>query len=425
MRSLHSTDIEVQMSWLDQITNYVKGIGEEKKKEEKPKASPTPAPDKSKTMKNANDIIMGNSSSKSSSSSTKKATPVPVQIPSSKGISLSEVPDPRSQQAYDPNDREVAVDNFINNKNISSMLEGLIGGANIGDVNLTDNNPKRSNLEIADEFLFDTKDDENFTSRGDRYRTRDRTDLSPAMALADFWTGGKSNLAAAYKAPQSADEVYEKMLALRGKETAARDKAELDKYSENVDAYKKLAVDPLTDVIKAHAQIYNSTGKNDAGTLRSMIQAVQSGNNKYSDNLTEVLVKNLMDSTKRDISNASLRQRAEEVAARADRETGGKPQDFNKQIDNEITTYLAPVFLGKALPPNRELWSAKEQKAVGAISKFVDAVVVDLELDKRYPIQEARMRAIQSINMAKPSAPDGSWRDPVIADIFKRYKSGK
>jgi len=129
-----------------------------------------------------------------------------------------------------PNFREAKdmVGTYKGDEDIASALDKLLHAEPSKAPDLENHHPYNENIEIADKFTSD-KQDGDYT-RADRFRTRDRSDLSPLMALADFWTGGKSKLAQAYTPPESADSVFEKMLNLRSKEVKERNDTELEQF---------------------------------------------------------------------------------------------------------------------------------------------------------------------------------------------------
>lgn len=380
-----------------------------------------------KNMKKADKSTQDSSARASVSTSTKTNRPqeqIPIAtLPGSNEINTQ---DPRSTQFREPTKQtpEEGVIDFLNISPLKKIVEATMQKGPPLLANIGDKLPERQNEKIADEFT-------------DKYRdtlmNMNRIDLGPAMALADFWTGGKSKLAASYKAPKSVDEMYDNMMQLRQASIKQRDDAELKQKDQQLDAYYKLFVEPRTDIIKAGAQIYQGAGKDISSLQRNINALMQSGQNTYANNISDLQSDVLRTRTAREMKVRDYKARAEELNTRINAELGRRgsrdKNDYYKNIDRVLATIVAPKFTksGTPLPEDRKEWSKNNSKTLGSIINFTDFVISSRGFDvKEHDVDELMRLRVDVLNEIAIGYNNGEFTDPELQQLSEEFlgKSG-
>jgi hypothetical protein len=303
---------------------------------------------------------------------------------------------------------------------IDQLVKSVSSSGQNSFANIEDKKRDRENINVADEFI-----------RNNRGKVMDmnRADLSSLMALADFWTGGRSKMAASYKPPQSVDELYQTMMNVRQAAIKESDDADLKRKQLQIEAYKDLVQKPQFDMLDVLGRVYQGVGKDSSSVLKNINDAMQSGQNTYSNNATRAKIEDLQTRMRRDVEEAKLRQRADEFdkkinthIGRGDRQA---KQSYWDSIDRTLALYVAPKFTpkGNPLPVDRKLWGSKNEAAMGNVLKFADYVAASRGVDTAdtEAIMRERLRALNDIAFGYNK---DSWTDPELKALHDDYIKG-
>jgi hypothetical protein len=359
--------------------------------------------------------------------STKKTTTAkgvsPSNNPRIKSIDPSKAKiwaqDPRNGTIREPvlADQTSAIDEFTQNPVVDALSKAIDQHIDTS-VDLNDDDPERENITIANDFTRDGGGDGLFT-KADKFRTRNRSDLSPIMGLADYWTKGKSNLAGSYKPPESADAVFQAMMKVRGDTIKQRDDSELNRNNQKINAYDKLVLEPESKKYEALSRIYQSTGKDISGMLKNINTTKQSGENNYASDIAKILGSINDRNGAGERAQAGIDQRAREFNSKLSSEAvkSGRTEDFQKQQDDVLERNVLPKFTGRMVP--RKEWNAKTQRAAASVVSFSDYVVAHEGLEKSASsLQEARLKALNLIAQGH----DGKdWTDPRLKALYDKF----
>jgi hypothetical protein len=426
---------EPSLSILDRIAEY---LGYEKKSmfpddaklmpdDLKPRPNvKTPISQPYKDMKKNDGNAGRDSLSTSVSVKTRKALP-------SKNVPLATLPKTREVDAKDPRNTqflppvqatpEEGVLDFLSIPAIDNLVKAVQKGGPSPLANISDKLPERENIAIADEFTNKIKD---------KALDLNRIDLGPAMALADFWTGGKSKLAASYKAPKSNDEILQDMMALRQAAIKERDDAELKQKDQQLDAYNKLFILPRQNMFDSISRIFQGAGKDINGLSRVINTAMQSGENTLSNNTTDLQLGLLRTRTQREQQIRDNQQRSDELAARINshlgRQGGKAKRDYYEELDQTLAGVVAPKFTpkGQPLPSDRKEWSSKNSKALGAVQRFADFIISSRGYDvKKADIDELMQLRLKVLNEISMGYHNGEWVDQELNQLHKDFTGNK
>lgn len=423
------------MSLLDRIADY---LGYEKKsgmptdvnlfpndlrpkpRENKPISQPYK--DMKKTDKSSQDynVKVGVSTSKNKS---KPQDNIPLAtLPGANEINTQ---DPRNTKFRDPvkDSPEQGVIDFLNIEPLKKLVEGSLQKGPSLLANIGDKLPERDNEKIADDFTEKYRD---------QIMNMNRVDLGPAMALADFWTGGKSKLAASYKAPKSVDEMYDNMMQLRQSSIKQRDDAELKQKDQQLDAYDKIFIRPRTNLIESLSRLNQGTGRDITSMLRTINAGLQSGENAYANNVSNLQSDVLRTRTAREMKVRDIKSSAEELNARINAELGRRgsrdKNDYYKNIDRVLATIVAPKFTksGTPLPEDRKEWSKNNSKTLGSIINFADFVISSRGFDvKRNDIGELMRLRENVLNEIAMGFNNGVFTDPELQQLSDEFNGNK
>lgn len=306
----------------------------------------------------------------------KKAAVVPPQVTPPVPPKPSDVyaQDPTKTQFREPqNTPSGAVNEAMAIPFIDKLFREIDKKGPTAETNLEDETPPRDNIELAKRYI-----EEN----SGRLLNQPRTDLSSLMALADFWTGGKSNLAASYKPPKSNDDMMMAMLDENRRSVAQRDQAELARDKNIADAYKELVIDPKLKILDSAVGVYRGTAKLDADALRNINTLMQSGQNTLADNVSRQQTELMKETQRTKIENAKNWLKAQEIERRINIGLGRKGPDAKRDYFKKITDLQANVLAPKFMPDKRRLdpnevdfWPPKTRARLGSLMSFADHVI--------------------------------------------------
>lgn len=425
-----------QPSLLDRIAEY---LGYEKKsdipadaqllpdslKPKTPEKPPISQP--YKNMKKADKSTQDSSVRASVSTSTKTAKPqeeIPIaELPSTKEV---DVQDPRNTQFREPTKQspEQGVVDFLNIEPLKRLVEGSLQKGPPLMSSLSDKIPERKNIDVAEEFIDKYKD---------TILNANRTDLRPALALLDYWTGGKSNLASSYTPPTSTDDMYKTMMQFDQAGVKERSDSELKQRDILLDAYQKIFIKPRTDILDAASRVNQGTGRDISSMLRNINSAMQSGENVFSNNSTKLQGELLKTRSEREIAVRKYRSQADLLNTRINAELGRRgardKNDYYKNIDRVLATIVAPKFTksGTTLPEDRKEWSKSNSKTLGAIINFADFVIASRGFDvKEHDIDELMRLRVNVLNEIAMGYNNGEFTDPELQQLSEEFhgKSG-
>jgi hypothetical protein len=370
------------------------------------------------------------SASSSSASSVKKSSKAysgnpsmpPTQSPRKTEVDIQ---DPRGTQFEKGRTPEEAVESFQQNPVALRLLEDINTPSIRSDVDLSNQDPPRENIQIANEFT---------DKYHDQFINDPRVDLSSAMALADFWTGGKSKMAQAYKPPKSFDELYKEMMDLRSRDIKQRDDSEIAAANQKVDAYEKLVLKPLQSIQEMSGRILQNSNRDESSVIRAINMARQSGENNYTDNVTRSQ-NNLLDNrTQKEIAIEKLRAEQinldRRINAQLAKKGGRNKSDYWKDVDYVLGTIIAPKFTvkGKILDPeDKASWGTKNSQALGRVLSFADYVIVSRGYTvANTPIEDLMSMRTKVLNEIAAAYSNGQWMDREIGGLYDEYfGSGK
>ena len=282
------------------------------------------------------------------------------------------------------------------------------------DIDLSDNDPYRPNKEIATEFI-------------DKYKPQaldtDRTDYSVLMALADGWMKGRTNLAGAYKPPESAYKVVTDAMTMRENSQKNSDDAEIRNRDSQTRAAEKLFVEPR----EAIARMLGNMSSLDTRTQASLASIAARLLNDTSNN--EAKLQTLLDMnannnrvrSARDAADAKYRN--DKLGLARERwysgQSGQKKSEWIKQ-EREESKQLAGKLLGQELT-NEKNWKSAERDWMQFTRNMADKLVRDHDLvdEAGGDYHAATMRAYQMLRdnydpetRSFPYLPivDGTWR---------------
>jgi hypothetical protein len=316
-------------------------------------------------------------------------------------------------------------------KNVASASDALSLDAKAGpaidvlanmafpeEVDLSDNDPYKLNKDIAKEYIDMYRD---------RVRTRDRTDLGPGMALTDFWTKGKSNLAGSYKAPESVDSIYKTMMMLLEQSQKNSDDGEIKKEREKTDSIYKLYVKPRETIASMIANLKGVDAKAQA-SIANAITKMQ----------TDSSITNARLQTLLDMNGNSMRTRSANDSAQAtyrsdklglDRDKYYSSAQSTKRVEwikaeREESKMLASKLLGKDLN-NDSKWKESEKSWHQMTRNMGDKVVRDHGLVEANngDYHAAQMQAFQIMRDNYDPETDSFPHLPSVDNVWQKFRA--
>lgn len=288
---------------------------------------------------------------------------------------------------------------FANNPLAGATLQSLLSHPVIPKSPLQDNNPYRVTSRVADDFVTKSED---FT------RTRDRSNLTPLLALADYWTGGKSHLADTYKPPTSRDDMQRAMMELGTRSRAEQDNAENAAQKNYIDAYKDTQITPQVAAINAFGTAATGQAKNENEFAKAVAGFLTSIKNTNDTNAVN-LYRNLNDNRTR-VSNDRARDEAAHAVLRDSNSWSESYNNAKSQMSPAMLKGLAAqedtgrrAIVGQLTGRNVPIKDADWTKTQARWAPIVDNLINDtvnkkglLQLHGNDPVA-ARQHAIEMI----------------------------
>lgn len=413
------------MNFLDSIVDIFGG-NKKKDQPEKPAPSQSYKSTLNKTLPKEDDPKMSTSTSSQTQSTKSEAT---AQAKAPRDLSKKI---PRTSQGIAPDDKKTRVNDlseFVASDEAQSYIDKIAQLGKPSEENISDDLPWRKNLGIADRIL---KDDNNpdIVTKLDRYITRDRTDYSPLLGYIASISDGKYNkLADSYNPPKSMDDIVQSAINMRELAQKNRDQSENQQSKNAIDAYEAITR-PQVEGLKALNSIFLGGQRADSNLTRTIIDAIQSGKNAETQALKDYFSTFMKTGSTVEIANASLRAKAERFRKSANTSYGKKNQYLLDELNNEIITFLAPIFSkrGGSISKDEKIRAPSDQRVIGEIATVIDAVVIDNGLaDENSSPEEmhrARMKAARWIRSQYDPETKG-FKDPGLQETFRKYKGKK
>jgi hypothetical protein len=329
----------------------------------------------------------------------------------------------KKPQAASPAKTKDAATNFLDSyeqilrpipKGTAPAIDVLANMAYPEDIDLSNNDPYKPNRDIAKEFI------DKFKSQS---LNTNRIDLGPAMALADAWMKGKSNLAGSYRPPESADSIVAKMMRIQEESQKNSDDSEIRNRDSQTRAVEKLFVEPRESI----ARMLGNMSSLDTKTQASLSSIAARLLNETSNN--EAKFQTLLDmnaNTNRVRSardEADAKYRNDKLGLARERwysgQSGQKKSEWIKQ-EREESKLLAGKLLDKDIT-NEKNWKSAERDWVQFTRNMADKLVREHDLvdEAGGDYHAANMRAYQMLRdnydpdtQSFPYLPivDGTWQ---------------
>jgi hypothetical protein len=423
------------MSLLDDILKKVLPDKESAKKPAEPKPESKSTPKKIEQPKpvkpgSLDEVAKPNVTIQVKSTGNEKPAQAKAPTDSSSKIIQAAPNAPTSVSSVeDPNKGKSNLQEAAYNPATKSLIDEVLS-RDVQPENISDNSPERLNIESADRILGDNPLYGNENNKIDQYAKRDRTDLSALFGYLSSVSDGKfKDLATSYKPPESADEVVEKMMAVRQAAQAQRDQSENRQAKNAVDAYEA-KIKPITSAHQALISALNTGAKTDSALIKTLLDGVNRAYATDADNSQRYLSNLDNNKTKTEIANASFTNRAREFAAKM--RPSGRSKRVDPDIQEIISTRMAPLFYPKGqVHPDKKQWGSRETKIMGNLNLMVDAYGHRLGLynaeSTDQEIIEGRRRAAEAIIAAwEPNT--RTFSDPdveaVVREIHGETKRG-
>jgi hypothetical protein len=296
-------------------------------------------------------------------------------------------------------------------KGTAPALDTLANMAYPDEVDLTNNDPYKPNRDIAEEFINKFKSQSLNTNR---------IDLGPAMALADGWMKGKTNLAGSYRPPESADSILAKMMRMQEESQKNSDESEIRNRDSQTRAVEKLFVEPREAIARMFGNMANLDTKSQtsivslAAKLLNDIQQSEARNQTLLDmNANTNRTRAAKDKSDAQLSAEKLKQKWYLG------QSGGKKSEWIKQ-EREESKQLAGKLLGQELT-NEKNWKSAERDWMQFTRNMADKLVREHDLvdEAGGDYHAATMRAYQMLRdnydpetRSFPYLPivDGTWQ---------------
>jgi hypothetical protein len=413
------------MSFLDSLVKYFQGA---EKTEDPVKKAPVPIQKSTLTK----DLPRQDTPDVSATISTRTDSTRRVPVAQAKQPKDRSKDIPSASQGLVPDDKKTRVSdlkNFMGSDEAQSFLDNIAGYGLPTQEDISDNIPGRKNLEIANRILADDTNPDKVT-RLDSYVTKDRTDYSPLLGYIASVSDGKFNkLAESYTPPKSMDEFINNAMNTRENAQKNRDHSEYNQAKNAIAAYNS-AIKPQVEGLKALQAIYLGGQRADGNLTKTIIDAIQSGKNADTQALKDYLGTITKKNTDVEIANASLRAKAARFKQAANASYGKKNQYLADELNNEIITFMAPIFSrrGGAISKDEKIRLPSDQRVIGEIATIIDAVVIDNgmadENSSPEEMHRARMKAARYIRSEYNPETKG-FNDPQLQETLRKYKGAK
>ncbi len=412
---------------MDFFESLKKLWNDETKKNEPPKQenkSTVKKLDPPKLIKSGGEVSNSEHVAIKRSGKSEKLELAPVPKDRSKDIPNTSKGAPKTASAVeDPKKAAATLDAAANSQATKSLTEKLFDTPVPQSENIADNSPERLNIDSANRVIGDAPEYSNKRSKLDQYATRDRTDLSPLFGYLSSVSDGKfKDLATSYKPPESADEEVEKMMGSRQEAQSQRDTAEHRKANSVIQAYEA-QTKPITTIHNALISALNSGAKSDSAIVRTLLDNLQKYSAVDATNQQRYLSSLGSDTTKTNIANANIRQRATEFQASLMRKNEGKAakDDLEDHIANRLVPVLYPNNR-KVLHPDKKQWGSREQRIMGNAQIFIDGYAHKYGLINENStiedIKAARRTAVEKIIAARNHERGDFSNDPDVQSVF-------
>lgn len=274
-------------------------------------------------------------------------------------------------------------------KGTAPALDTLANMAYPEEVDLSNNDPYKPNRDIAEEFINKFKSQSLNTNR---------IDLGPAMALADAWMKGKSNLAGSYRPPETADSILMKMMKLQEDSQKNSDESEIRNRDSQTKAVKELFVKPRAEIARMLGNMSNLDTKTQASlaTIAARLLNDTVNNEARNQTLLDMNINNNRTKAARDKSDAQLS--AERIKQKwYASQSGQKKAEWIKQ-EREESKLLASKLLREDII-NEKNWKSQERNWIQFTRDLADKVVREHDLVEEFggDYHAARMQAYQML----------------------------
>jgi hypothetical protein len=274
-------------------------------------------------------------------------------------------------------------------KGTAPALDTLANMPYPDELDLSDNDPYRPNKELATEFI-------------DKYKPQaldtDRTDYSVLMALADGWMKGRTNLAGAYKPPESAYKVVTDAMTMRENSQKNSDNSEIMSRDSETRAKEKLFVEPREAIARMVGNMANLDTKSQTSIVSlaaKLLNDVQKSEAR-NQTLLDMNANNNRTRAANDRSDAQLS--AEKLKQKwYSRQAGIKKSEWIKQ-EREESKMLASKLLGEDMT-NEKNWKSAERSWHQFTRNLADKLVREHDLveESGGDYHAAQMRAYQML----------------------------